>query len=132
LNHMKKGVETHMCKRWRIITVLARAMALAAMVLLAACGGKRSGVVPLAVKARSKEEAFYHSLIVVPKDSPVQSVQELKGKTFLFSAPASTSGHLFPRALLIELLGITNEEVKQFFGNVLFSGVNDKSILAIA
>jgi len=93
---------------------------------------ERSGAIPFAVKARSKEEAFYYSQIVVPKDSPVQTVQELRGKTFLFADPASTSGHLFPRAKLIELLGISNDEIEKFFGNVSFSGGHDKSILAIA
>ena len=93
---------------------------------------ERSGAVPIAVKAASREEAFYHSLVVVPKDSPAQSVEDLKGKTFLFADPASASGHLFPRAKIIELLDITNEEVESFFSTVSFSGGHDKSIIAIS
>lgn len=93
---------------------------------------ERSGAVPLVVKAASKEAAFYHSLIVVPKDSPAQSIEDLKGKTFLFADPASTSGHLFPRAKIIEELGITNDEVESFFSAVSFSGGHDKSIIAIS
>lgn len=38
----------------------------------------------------------YWASIVVPKGSPIKSVAELKGHTFAFSDPASTSGHLFP------------------------------------
>ena len=38
----------------------------------------------------------YWASIVVPKGSPIKSVKELKGRTFAFSDPASTSGHLFP------------------------------------
>jgi phosphonate transport system substrate-binding protein len=38
----------------------------------------------------------YWASIVVLKDSPLKSVAELKGHTFAFSDPASTSGHLFP------------------------------------
>lgn len=93
---------------------------------------ERSGAVPFAVKAVSKEAAFYHSLIVVPADSKAQTLADLKGKTFLFADPASTSGHLFPRAMFINKLGIKNEEVESFFSNVSFSGGHDKSILAIA
>ncbi|WP_233531460.1 phosphonate ABC transporter substrate-binding protein [Paenibacillus alkalitolerans] len=93
---------------------------------------ERSGALPLAVKATSKEAAYYHSLVVVPKDSSAEKIEDLKGKTFLFADPASTSGHLFPRAKIIETLGITNDEVETYFSNVSFSGGHDKSILAIA
>lgn len=72
------------------------------------------------------------SVIIVPTDSPVQSVEELRGKNFLFADPASTTGHLYPRATLMKLLNITNDEVPKFFGNVSFSGGHDKSLLAIA
>ncbi|MEK5166451.1 phosphate/phosphite/phosphonate ABC transporter substrate-binding protein [Paenibacillus sp. FSL R5-0527] len=72
------------------------------------------------------------SVIIVPKDSPVQTVQDLKGKDFLFADPASTTGHLYPRATLMKLLGLKNDEIPEFFGNVSFSGGHDKSLLAIA
>ncbi|WP_246066774.1 phosphate/phosphite/phosphonate ABC transporter substrate-binding protein [Paenibacillus koleovorans] len=93
---------------------------------------ERSGAVPFAVKATSKEAAFYHSMIVVPTDSKAQTMADLKGKTFLFADPASTSGHLFPRAMFINKLGVKNEAIESFFSNVSFSGGHDKSILAIA
>lgn len=72
------------------------------------------------------------SVIIVPKDSPVQTVEDLKGKSFLFADPASTTGHLYPRATLMKKLGITNDEIETFFSNVSFSGGHDKSLLAIA
>lgn len=72
------------------------------------------------------------SVIIVPKDSPVQNVQELKGKSFLFADPASTTGHLYPRATLMKQLGIANDEIPTFFSNVSFSGGHDKTLLAIA
>ncbi|MGO4371539.1 phosphate/phosphite/phosphonate ABC transporter substrate-binding protein [Paenibacillus sp. MCAF20] len=72
------------------------------------------------------------SVIIVPKDSPAQTIADLKGKSFLFADPASTTGHLYPRATIMKELGITNEEVDTFFSNVSFSGGHDKSLLAIA
>lgn len=72
------------------------------------------------------------SVFIVPKDSEVTTIADLKGKTFLFADPASTSGHLFPRATIMKQLGITNDEVLKFFSNVSFSGGHDKSVLAIA
>ncbi|MDF2958766.1 MAG: phosphonate transporter, periplasmic phosphonate-binding protein [Paenibacillus sp.] len=93
---------------------------------------ERSGAVPFAVKAKSEKDAFYYSLIVVPANSKAQTLADLKGKSFMFADPASTSGHLFPRGSLIKTLGITNDQVETYFSNVSFSGGHDKSILAIA
>ncbi len=72
------------------------------------------------------------SVIVVPKDSPAQKVEDLKGKNFLFADPASTTGHLYPRATLMKLLNLTNDQVPEYFANVSFSGGHDKSLLAVA
>ncbi|WP_364144685.1 phosphate/phosphite/phosphonate ABC transporter substrate-binding protein [Paenibacillus sp. LPE1-1-1.1] len=72
------------------------------------------------------------SVIIVPKDSPAKTVEDLKGKSFLFADPASTTGHLYPRATLMKKLGITNDEIETYFSNVSFSGGHDKSLLAIA
>lgn len=93
---------------------------------------ERSGAKPLAIMGQSEESAMYSSVIVVPKDSDVQTLEDLKGKDFLFVDPASTSGHLFPRATMLGQLGIGNEELEGYFNSVAFSGGHDKSLLAIA
>lgn len=93
---------------------------------------ERSNAVPFAVKAESEEDAFYNSWIIVPDESEVQTLEELEGKSILFADPASTSGHLFPRMLFVKELGITNDEIENFFGSVAFSGSHDNSALAIA
>jgi phosphonate transport system substrate-binding protein len=56
---------------------------------------------------KSTGKASYTSLIFVRGDAPYQSVTDLKGKTFAFVDPASTSGHLFPRAAMMKM-GITD------------------------
>ncbi|MGP4039186.1 phosphate/phosphite/phosphonate ABC transporter substrate-binding protein [Gracilibacillus sp. D59] len=93
---------------------------------------ERSDAIPFAVRAKSEETATYNSWIVVPDESKVQTIEELKGKSILFADPASTSGHLFPRSMFIEELGITNDELESYFSSVSFSGSHDNSILAIA
>ncbi|HHY66081.1 MAG TPA: phosphate/phosphite/phosphonate ABC transporter substrate-binding protein [Alicyclobacillus sp.] len=93
---------------------------------------QEAGAEPIACKATSKENAFYHSEIVVPADSPAKTIADLKGKTFLYADPASTSGHLFPQAMISEELNIPPEKVDSFFSNVSYSGGHDKSIIAIA
>lgn len=72
------------------------------------------------------------SVFIVPADSEAESIKDLQGKTFLFADPASTTGHLFPRAKLMKELNLGKDEVLNYFSNVSFSGGHDKSILAIA
>ena len=70
---------------------------------------------------------YYHSLIVANKDSGIKTVADLKGKTFAFVDPSSTSGHLFPKAGLIKA-GFNPDKD---FGRVIFSGSHDANAVAI-
>ncbi len=81
----------------------------------------------VAVTKKSGKSA-YKSLIVVRKDSGIDSVQALKGRTFAFVDPSSASGHLFPRAGL-EQAGYSPDKL---FSRVVFSGSHDASLLAVA
>ena len=53
------------------------------------------------VKA-STGSATYKSLIIVNANSGIETLEDLKGKSFAFVDPASTSGNLIPRKMLIE------------------------------
>ncbi len=44
----------------------------------------------------------YKSMIIVNANSGIKTLEDLKGKTFAFVDPASTSGNLIPRKMLIE------------------------------
>lgn len=70
---------------------------------------------------------FYHSLIVAHKDSGIKTVADLKGKTFAYVDPSSTSGHLFPKAGLIKA-GFNPDKD---FGRVIFSGSHDSNAVAV-
>lgn len=94
---------------------------------------ERSGAEAFAVPAESPETAFYYSQIIVPADSSAKTLDDLKGKKFLFVDPASTSGNLFPHYMLAKHFNLSSpEEVDQLFSAVSFSGSHDASILAIA
>lgn len=43
---------------------------------------------------------FTHSYIIVPKDSPVMALADLRGKVFAFGNEDSTGSHLYPRWML--------------------------------
>ncbi len=51
---------------------------------------------------RSDGKSDYHSIIVTRADSGIETLDDLKGKSFAFVDPASTSGNLIPRKMLIE------------------------------
>jgi len=51
---------------------------------------------------RMDNKSDYRSIIVVRADSGIKKLEDLKGKSFAFVDPASTSGNLIPRKILIE------------------------------
>ncbi len=77
---------------------------------------------------KSTGKASYTSLIFVRGDAPYQSVMDLRGKSFAFVDPASTSGHLFPRAGMVKM-GIADPAA--FFSQVVFAGAHDAAQLAV-
>jgi phosphonate transport system substrate-binding protein len=68
----------------------------------------------------------YNSLIIIHSNSGITSLEELKGRTFAFVDPASTSGHLIPRALLVKAGIEPDSDMK-----TIFAGGHDASLLAI-
>lgn len=69
---------------------------------------------------------FYHSMIITRKDSGIKTLQELKGKSFAFTDPDSTSGFLFPMVALSKL----NISLKDFSG-VKYLKRHANSLLAV-
>lgn len=73
-----------------------------------------------------REEPYYYSYWVVPMDSSVFSLDDLRGKTAAFPSLISSSGYVAPMARLVEL-GFLEQQPdgvnpKHFFGEVIFSG----------
>jgi phosphonate transport system substrate-binding protein len=83
------------------------------------------GAVPIVQRA---EDEKFTSRFIVPTDSPVKSLAELKGKTFAFGSPSSTSGHLMPRFFLMQA-GINPDTD---FKAVAFSGAHDATVAFVA
>lgn len=79
------------------------------------------------VKAETGE-AGYRSICIARADSPMQKLEDFRGKTFSFTDPASTSGNLIPR-YMFKKVGI---EAERDFKAVMYSGGHDASALAVA
>lgn len=86
----------------------------------------------LAVEKR-KGRLDYDSLLVVKKDSPIQSLDDLKGKKIAFTSQTSTSGYLFPFYRLLSDKKIeTPEKLDGFFTEKHFAGGYDKALQSVA
>jgi len=83
------------------------------------------GAVPIVQRA---EDEVFTSKFIVPIDSPAKTLADLKGKTFAFGAPSSTSGSLMPRYFLLQA-GINPEKD---FKTVAFSGAHDATVAFVA
>ncbi|WP_319468496.1 phosphate/phosphite/phosphonate ABC transporter substrate-binding protein [uncultured Pseudodesulfovibrio sp.] len=86
-----------------------------------------AGYVPIAVKGYPDGFQGYNLIVVVKKDSPIQKMEDLKGKKVAHTSASSNSGNLAPRALFPPL-GITPD--KDY--TVVYSGKHDQSILGVA
>ncbi len=78
------------------------------------------------VTARSMQPS-YRSIIIAGKDSNINSLADLKGKTFAFVDPGSTSGYMVPAAAFVKS-GITPEKD---FKQVMYSGGHDSTIVSV-
>ncbi len=56
---------------------------------------------PVEQRPAGQNGAYYHGVIITRKDSGIRTVKDLKGKTMAFVDPASTSGNLYPKELLM-------------------------------
>jgi len=74
-----------------------------------------------------EEDAKFTSKFVTA-DPAIKSLADLKGKTFAFGSPSSTSGSLMPRFFLLQA-GLNPEKD---FKNVAFSGAHDATVAFVA
>src|SRR5574343_245988 len=77
--------------------------------------------------AQREEDAKFTSKFITA-DPSIKSLADLKGKTFAFGAPSSTSGSLMPRFFL-QQAGLNPEKD---FKNVAFSGAHDATVAFVA
>lgn len=75
----------------------------------------------------------YYSVMMTVKGSGIKSIADLKGRTFSFTDPASTSGFLVPaNDIMIDQKFAKRDEIDSFVGQVIFSGNHPSAVLAVA
>ena len=90
-------------------------------------GQKQFGMEAIAAPRVNGQDVYY-SYIIVPGDSPVRSLADLRGRTFAFTDPLSNTGRLVPETLLMRL----GESPDSFFKKYVFTYSHDRSIQAVA
>lgn len=83
------------------------------------------GAVPIVQRA---EDEQFTSKFIVPVASTAKSVADLKGKSFAFGSPSSTSGHLMPRYFMMR----DGIDVERDLKAVAFAGAHDATVAFVA
>ncbi len=80
------------------------------------------------MKSVRKGKAHYFSAIIARADKGFTRIEDLKGKNIAWTDPASSAGHIFPKASLISKKKIDPDK---FFGKQVFAGSHDALVLAV-
>ena len=84
-------------------------------------GGK---IIPI---AQREEDTQFRSVFITQTDSGIKSLADLKGKQVSFGSQSSTSGHLMPRAFLLQ----AKLDPDRDFRRVAYSGAHDATIASV-
>ena len=84
-------------------------------------GGK---IIPI---AQREEDTQFRSVFITQTDSGIKSLADLKGKQVSFGSQSSTSGHLMPRAYLLQ----AKLDPERDFRRAAYSGAHDATIASV-
>ncbi len=74
----------------------------------------------------------YFSLMFTVKGSGIDSIDDLAGRSFAFTDPASTSGFLIPASTMMNVLGFSTRAELEGYANIVFAGNHPASVLSVA
>jgi phosphonate transport system substrate-binding protein len=90
--------------------------------------GKEKYDLELLAVPQVRGSPFYHSYLIVNKDSPFLRLEDLRGRIFAFTDPDSNTGKLVPTYWLMQV----KERPETFFGEIVYTYSHDNSILAVS
>ena len=85
------------------------------------------GVEPLVVPREKDGSISYISVMIVRRDSGIESLEQMRGKALAWADPNSTSGYLVPRS---ELRG-NGIDINSFFSRTGFAGGHEQAVVAV-
>lgn len=87
-------------------------------------------VIPFATNANPDGSTGYYSIGFARKDSGIGSLADMKGKSFGFGDPNSTSGYLIPSVEIPKQIGHSMKS-GEYFGDVKFTGGHEQTVVAV-
>ncbi|MDR3561947.1 MAG: phosphate/phosphite/phosphonate ABC transporter substrate-binding protein [Negativicutes bacterium] len=84
--------------------------------------------IELLVMAEHLGNSLYDAEVIVHKDSNIQSIEDLQGKTFAFTDPLSHSGHMVIEGYLQDRKTLPEKYFQRYF----YTYSHDKSLWAVA
>jgi phosphonate transport system substrate-binding protein len=93
---------------------------------------KKEAPVRVIMAEQRKGRTDYDSIFVVRKDSPYQTLADLKGKRMMFTSQTSTSGYVMAYDRLIKENFLKSaQDPKDFFKSANFAGSYDRALLSV-
>ena len=87
------------------------------------------GVEPLTVSQQADGSIAYVAVMLVRRDSGIESLEQMRGRSLAWADPNSASGYLIPRfQLRRQGIGV---EPGQFFGRTGFAGGHEQGVIAV-
>ncbi len=90
--------------------------------------GRRQFGMKLLAAPQVNGEVVYYAQVIVPANSDVHSVDDLRGRVFAFTDPISFTGRMYPTYLLQQ----RGETPESFFKRTFFTYSHDDAIYAVA
>lgn len=79
-----------------------------------------------------EDRTEYDSIFVVRKDSPYETLEDLRGARVMWTSPTSTSGYVMGFSRLVdEGLLEARQDTGEFFSTVNFAGGYDRALMAV-
>jgi phosphonate transport system substrate-binding protein len=82
---------------------------------------------PFAIEVSADGTKGYYSVLYVKSSSPVQTIQDLKGKNLCLVDPNSTSGNNVPRYAMHKM----SIDPETFFSKVVYAGSHENAVIAV-
>lgn len=87
--------------------------------------------IPVNEEGGTVDDAFYYAQMITLEEHGIDSLEDVEDRSLAYADPASASGHLFPKAMLINDLGLTMDNVDEFPSDVVFSGSHEASLYSV-
>lgn len=84
------------------------------------------------IEVNRDETPGYYSVLFTTKGSGIESIEDLEGRSFAFTDPASTSGYLVPANEFLTTMGFDDATQIEEFAQLQFAGNHPSAVQVVA